>query len=361
MTTTEQALVLPEPEQFRRDIQAINQFQRIVRAELRDGVDFGVIPGTRKPTLLKPGAEKIAKLLGLADEYEVVECTENWEKGFFHYLVRCRLIKFGTPHVVSTGLGECNSMETKYRYRWLWGDEADTRGIDKAKAVKRTVTVRGARVPQYRVDNDEVYSVVNTLLKMAKKRALVDAALSAGRLSELFTQDIEEMQENGVIEGEGGAVEGHASEGRVPPEAHYCAEHKADWFKRGNMRDYAHPIKDAKGNAVLNAQGKPSWCNEVKAIQTVKDAPTEAEAAEAGTPPWGSEPDELPAATKPAPATATGKRMNFPEYENLLKGNFGKAHKDVAAVLGMPAGAWLDSHKGSGYEEILKLCEAAWA
>ena len=67
MESETQALVLPEPEQFRRDIQAINQFQKIVRAELRDGVDYGVIPGTSKPTLLKPGAEKIAKLLGLAD------------------------------------------------------------------------------------------------------------------------------------------------------------------------------------------------------------------------------------------------------------------------------------------------------
>ncbi len=37
------------------------------------------------------------------------------------------------------------------------------------------------------------YSLINTLLKMAKKRALVDAVLSATRSSGLFTQDIEEM------------------------------------------------------------------------------------------------------------------------------------------------------------------------
>ena len=34
------------------------------------------IPGTNKPTLLKPGAEKIAKLLGLADSYEIMDRQE---------------------------------------------------------------------------------------------------------------------------------------------------------------------------------------------------------------------------------------------------------------------------------------------
>jgi len=43
------------------------------------------------------------------------------------------------------------------------------------------------------VENEDIYSQVNTILKMAKKRALVDAALSAGRLSQVFTQDIEDM------------------------------------------------------------------------------------------------------------------------------------------------------------------------
>ena len=47
----------------------------------------------------------------------------------------------------------------------------------------------------YRLDNEDIYSQVNTILKMAKKRALVDAALSAGRLSQVFTQDIEDMHE----------------------------------------------------------------------------------------------------------------------------------------------------------------------
>jgi hypothetical protein len=47
----------------------------------------------------------------------------------------------------------------------------------------------------YQVPNPDIFDQVNTLVKMAKKRALVDAALSAGRLSDLFTQDLEDMAE----------------------------------------------------------------------------------------------------------------------------------------------------------------------
>ncbi|KKK67335.1 hypothetical protein LCGC14_2955110, partial [marine sediment metagenome] len=47
--------------------------------------------------------------------------------------------------------------------------------------------------PEGRVENDDPYTLVNTLLKMAKKRALVDAVLSATRSSGLFTQDVEDF------------------------------------------------------------------------------------------------------------------------------------------------------------------------
>lgn len=36
---------------------------------------------------------------------------------------------------------------------------------------------------------------------------------------------------------------------------HFCVEHQQVWFKKGNMRRYAHPLKDASGNTT-------GWCNE---------------------------------------------------------------------------------------------------
>lgn len=192
------ALTLPDEQTFRRDIAAINRFQDIVHANMKSGQDYGVIPGTKKPTLLKPGAEKIAKLLGLADLYEIVDRQENWQTGFFRYLVKCKLVSVRNDITISEGLGECNSLESKYRWRWVFPDDVPE-NIDKQKILKRTGKRRDGKgtYTQYRLENEDIYSQVNTILKMAKKRALVDAALSAGRLSEVFTQDVEDLPDLG--------------------------------------------------------------------------------------------------------------------------------------------------------------------
>uniref|UniRef100_A0A6M3LEV4 Uncharacterized protein n=1 Tax=viral metagenome TaxID=1070528 RepID=A0A6M3LEV4_9ZZZZ len=239
------ALALPDEATFRREVATINRFQQVVHSCMIEGQDFGVIPGTQKPTLLKPGAEKITKLLGLADTYEIVDSREDWDKPFFHYLVRAILTNASNGILVSSGLGECNSMEARYRWRWV-GERDLPPGIDKAVLVtQERVGKNGGHWTVYRVENEDIFSQVNTILKMAKKRALVDAALSAGRLSDIFTQDIEDipsLAKDAVIDGE-----------IVQPDksSHWCTEHGVAFFKKGKMKGYAHPI-----------DGTREWCNE---------------------------------------------------------------------------------------------------
>jgi uncharacterized protein (DUF3820 family) len=134
----------------------INQFQVVVQNTLKANHDYGVIPGTQKPTLLKPGAEKIQMLLGVTSEYEVIERVQDYEKGFFAFTVRCIVYKNGMK--ITEGVGHCNTKEKKYI-------------------------------------NQDPYTLANTCLKMAKKRAQIDATLTLASLSEIFTQDIEDMQE----------------------------------------------------------------------------------------------------------------------------------------------------------------------
>ena len=189
------ALVLPDEDTFKKDMDAINRFQKLAHANMIPNQDYGIIPGTQKPTLLKPGAEKIVKLLGLADQYEILNEAEDWDKPFFRYLIRCSLVHVASGAIVSQGLGECNSMEAKYRWRWV--SERDLPlGTDKSQFLsqERRSQSGGGHWKVYRLANDDIYSQVNTILKMAKKRALVDAALSAGRLSNIFTQDIEDTK-----------------------------------------------------------------------------------------------------------------------------------------------------------------------
>lgn len=144
--------------QVQYTMQKITQFQKVIQETLHQNHDYGIIPGTQKPTLLKAGAEKILMMLGLRSEFEIVDSTRDFENGFFQYQVRCKLFK--GDMLITEGLGSCNTKEKKYI-------------------------------------NQDPFSIDNTVLKMAKKRALVDAALLVGSLSDIFTQDLEDMDLEG--------------------------------------------------------------------------------------------------------------------------------------------------------------------
>jgi hypothetical protein len=137
-----------------RTMDKINAFQTVIQQAVKPGHDIGIIPGTNKPTLLKPGAEKIVMMMGLSSRYEIMDKVEDYDKGFFSYNVKCVLSR--NDYDICEGVGNCNSRESKY-----------------VKA--------------------DPYSIANTILKMAKKRAYVDAALSVASLSDIFTQDLEDM------------------------------------------------------------------------------------------------------------------------------------------------------------------------
>ncbi|EOH86732.1 hypothetical protein [Enterococcus pallens] len=159
-------------EQVSNQLKAIDNFQMVVQKTLRVDQDYGTIPGTNKPTLLKPGAEKILMLMGLTSEYEIVDKVENYTEGFFAYTVKSSLYKDGL--LITEGFGSANTKETRYRQN-EWNE-----------AEHKKIWNGGYQDP---------YTLVNTVLKMAKKRAQVDAALTVGSLSNVFTQDIEDMKE----------------------------------------------------------------------------------------------------------------------------------------------------------------------
>ncbi|WHH59126.1 hypothetical protein [Petroclostridium sp. X23] len=167
-------------------MQKIQAFQAIVQQTLKKDHDYGEVPGTSKPTLLKPGSEKICMMMGLTPEYEIISSIEDFDKGFFNYTFKCRIYKNGS--VVSEGVGSCNSKESKYRYIWVNEDKIPS-GID----IEGLESKERYGNMQYKVENDEGCSLANTILKMAKKRALVDATLQVASLSEIFTQDVEDM------------------------------------------------------------------------------------------------------------------------------------------------------------------------
>lgn len=144
-----------DPRELAAVLQKIGAFQELAKTQLQEGRDYGAIPGAGdRKVLLKPGAEKITVLLGLRSKFEIVGKVEDFEAGFFAYMVRCSLVS-ANGETITEGLGQANTKERKYA-------------------------------------KQDPYTLANTVLKMARKRALVDAALTVGSLSDIFTQDLED-------------------------------------------------------------------------------------------------------------------------------------------------------------------------
>jgi hypothetical protein len=261
-------LALPDMDTLTRELTAVRAFQTQVKKLLIEGHDFGVIPGTDKPTLFQPGAEKMDKILHLSDRYDIIDQVNDWTKPFFYYQVRCRLIIIGTDVQVAEGLGSCNSYEDRYRWRWVFQSQlpidlqGDTGKIERDRMVSRTISTKNGQAKQYRTENDNIFSLVNTLLKMARKRAHIAASLSAGRLSDVFTQDMEDIGE-AILPDEPPASDVNTE--------HFCQIHHVPFFKKGNMKSFAHTYEE---------DGKKLWCNEP---DKAPDAPVTNEPTPAST------------------------------------------------------------------------------
>lgn len=175
-----------EIETISNTMKKIAQMQAVVQKTLKNGQDYGEVPGTNKPTLLKPGGEKICMLFGLNPEYDFLQTLEDYDKEFFSYNIKCTLYRNG--QAVAQGVGSCNSKEKKYRFI-----NVDKIPENYVGYQEKIIDKYGKE--KYKINNMDICSLVNTILKMAKKRAFIDAVLQVASLSELFTQDLEDMKD----------------------------------------------------------------------------------------------------------------------------------------------------------------------
>ena len=200
-------------------VERYNAVTEFVSRVLRKEIDYGVIPGTEKRTLLKPGAEKLTTFFGLSTRFELLERIEDWTgeghggEPFFYYLYRCRL--FRGDVLIAEGDASCNSREAKYRWREAQracpacGVAAIIKGREEYGGGWVCFKKKGGCGAKYpdgdqaiesqqvgRVFNPDIADQVNTIQKMAQKRSLVGAVLLAVNASEFFTQDVEDMHFN---------------------------------------------------------------------------------------------------------------------------------------------------------------------
>lgn len=170
--------------------QRVNLVQEVMRSIMKSETHYGVIPGTKKPSLYKPGAEVLCVTFRIADKYEVEDLTVD---GMARYRVRCLGVHQVTGVVLGEGLGECSSHEEKYKWRAAICTEEFEVTPENMRRLK--FSKWNNKVEKKQQIRTESADQANTILKMACKRAKIAMTLNATAASDIFTQDIEDLPE----------------------------------------------------------------------------------------------------------------------------------------------------------------------
>lgn len=137
--------------------------------------DYGIIPGTKNRCLFKQGAEKLQRLFGLGCKFTMVDKEIDKAANFAIFTYKCEVLHPASGNSIAECEASVNSQEKKYKERTVW------------KTKKRA---DGTSYRENTTEETPIFDILNTLQKMAQKRALVGATLLATGASEYFTQDL---------------------------------------------------------------------------------------------------------------------------------------------------------------------------
>lgn len=311
------ALIVMPAMEIAEAINRRNQLNTFVKEIMINGIDFGTVPGTDKPTLKKPGAEKLVTFFALTPTFEDVGSITQWEgnEPLFFYRYKCKLYR--GVDLIGEGIGSCNNRESKYRWRWVnledipyhldpqaltcrsstisefefainkretggkygkpasyWDAFEASIKSGEARQVNRKSS-KGVEYPAweiattvYRVPNEDIFSQINTIDKMAQKRALVAAVLIGVNASEFFTQDLEDLETveySPIVEVTTRVIESDSAEQTIKPAPETPHGASAD-------RPTGKPLQQATEAIVV-----PSKPETVKALESAIERKQKAE------------------------------------------------------------------------------------
>ena len=200
-------------------VQQSGIIESAMREAMRKDVHYGLIPGVNKPTLLKPGAEKLLVLFRLAPSYE---SEKIWhEDGHLTVMTKCVLTHIPTGLVIAEGEGMCTTKESRYAWRkgervcpecgepqvregkprdgrpgnWYCWKKQGGCGATWDLSSEQGVIFKA--MDTGRVANPDLPDSFNTVLKMSDKRALLAAVLNGTAASDVFTQDLDDRAARG--------------------------------------------------------------------------------------------------------------------------------------------------------------------
>lgn len=164
-----------------RDVVAASEkVHEILTKVMVKDMHYGVIPGTPRPSLYKPGAEKIALTFRLVPAYRVEDLSAP--PHYYRYRVTCELVHGPTGTPVGSAVREASTDEEKWRWREpVSAAEWDATPGDR----KRLKFKRGEKDGTQQVLRDAP-DMAPTALAMAEKRAFVGAVKEATAASDIF-------------------------------------------------------------------------------------------------------------------------------------------------------------------------------
>lgn len=251
--------------------------------------DYGTIPGAGDRKVLHlPGAQKLCRMRGLSPDYDILSEDEDWTgekhggEPFFNYKIKC--ILYREDRRMGSGVGACNSFEKKYRYvnsqrtcpgcgqPFIFAQKSERGGgffcwQSKGGCGRQFKPGTPECVVLEKQDagktaNPDAADLQNTILKMAKKRAYIDATLSVVGASEFFTQDVDtehKPQPPTSVERPQQMSTADNMHMRQPPQKHNEQVYEAEYVPQSRQdarteAEPAHTINKAQASAQLKAR-----------------------------------------------------------------------------------------------------------
>ena len=183
----------------------------LMEKHMEKGIDYGTVPGTSKPTLLKAGAEKLGVLFRLDPEFKTEKRMEP--DGHLTVETYCTLYHQPTGMRLGGASALCTSKETKYAYRKgkracpqpKCGKETIAKGAEKYGGGWFCSKRDGGCGTNFKdgdpaivnqvvgnVPNENIADVFNTVVRIAEKRALVAATRMVTGASAIFDEEPDE-------------------------------------------------------------------------------------------------------------------------------------------------------------------------
>lgn len=243
-------------------VQHARTVQQVMQAVMKEGLHYGKIPGTDKPTLLQPGADVLAMTFRIAQKLDITDLSTT---DVVRYRVTCSGVHQGTGTVLGEGIGECSSGEEKYKWRRAVSNAEFNATPDNMRRVKFG---KNYTTEQVRTDPADM---ANTVLKMAVKRAKIAMILNVTGASDMFGQDLEDLDE---------ALRESMTEAPVSTRGPLTAEELSAWeaaAKRGKRaaKEFFRSMAPEAQRAATDAQKAAYWAMAVAADEAKDAKPTE--------------------------------------------------------------------------------------